>query len=63
VLAAVEGGAATADAVALATGLGGREVAVALTRLELIGYVDSTAGGLYERTTLRPPVPKGARAG
>jgi DNA processing protein len=55
VLAAVEGGAQTADAVALASGLGGREVAVALTRLELVGYVQSTASGLYERTTLRVP--------
>ena len=55
VLAAVEGGAQSADSVALATGLGGREVAVAVTRLELIGYLASTATGLYERTTLRVP--------
>ena len=55
VLDAVEGGAQTADAVALATGLGGREVAVALTRLELIGYLESTVSGLYERTTLHVP--------
>jgi len=40
---------------ALATALRGREVAVAVTRLELIGYLASTATGLYERTTLRVP--------
>jgi len=50
-----ESGAQSADSVALATGLGSREVAVAVTRLELIGYLASTATGLYERTTLRVP--------
>jgi DNA processing protein len=55
VLAAIEGGAQSADAVALATRLGAREATVALTRLELLGYLASSTGGLYERTGLQAP--------
>ena len=61
VLAAVEGGAGTPDAVAAATAIGGREVAVALTRLELLGYLESGASGLYSRTALKRPAPTMAR--
>jgi DNA processing protein len=55
VLAAVEGGASTCDAVALESGAGGRDVAVALARLELVGYVEADAGGRYTRTALALP--------
>jgi DNA processing protein len=55
VLAAVEGGAATCDAAALEAGVGGRDAAVALARLELAGYVEADAGGRYARTTLAMP--------
>jgi hypothetical protein len=61
VLAAVEGGAGTPDAVAAATAIGGRDVAVALTRLELLGYLESEATGLYSRTALGRPAPTMAR--
>jgi DNA processing protein len=61
VLAAVEGGAGTPDAVAAATAIGGREVAVALTRLELLGYLESAATGLYSRTALERPASTMAR--
>ena len=44
VLLAVEGGAATCDAVALEAAVEGRSAAVALARLELMGYV--TADGV-----------------
>ncbi len=54
-LAAIEGGAATCDAVALETGLEGRETAIALARLELMGYVSVAAGGRYARTTQAAP--------
>lgn len=55
VLVSVEGGAVTCDAAALGAGLGGREAAVALARLELMGYVRADAVGCYSRTTLAEP--------
>jgi len=57
VLAAVESGATTCDAVAAALGLAGPEAAAALARLELLGYVTCSAMGVYSRTLLRSPVP------
>lgn len=54
-LGAVEAGAATCDAVALEAGLEGRPAAVALARLELIGYVAADPLGRYTRTTLAAP--------
>jgi len=50
VLAAVEAGEGTCDAVAAALGLGGAEAAAALARLELLGYVSCSALGAYTRT-------------
>ena len=55
VLRAVENGASTCDAVALETDGEGRAVAVALARLELIGYLRSDAVGRFARTTLHEP--------
>jgi DNA processing protein len=55
VLTAVEAGAQTCDAVALAADAGGRDTAVALARLELMGYLEADAGGRYSRTVLRAP--------
>jgi len=52
---AVEGDATSPDAVALATGMGPGDAAVALARLELLGYLRADAGGRYARTTLRIP--------
>jgi len=52
---AVELGAATADALAAAAGLGGREAMVALTRLELLGYARADPAGRVARTALRRP--------
>jgi DNA processing protein len=57
VLEAVEGGAATADAVATSTGLPGGAAATALTRLELLGYVNASSLGIYERTLLATNAP------
>jgi DNA processing protein len=54
-LRAVEDGAATCDAVALRLGGAGREAAVALARLELMGYVTADGSGRYARTTLCEP--------
>jgi DNA processing protein len=54
-LTVVEAGAATCDAVATQAALPGRDAAVALARLELMGYVTADASGRYARTTLRPP--------
>lgn len=51
----VEGGAGTPDALALAGGLDPHSAAVALARLELLGYVSTDATGAYERTTLATP--------
>lgn len=50
---AIEAGAASADAVANQAGLDGAGTAVALTRLELLGYVISDTAGRYTRTALR----------
>jgi DNA processing protein len=55
VLAAVETGAGGPDAIAARTRLTGREVAVALTRLELLGYLRSDLAGSFSRTALQPP--------
>jgi DNA processing protein len=53
----VEAGAATCDAVANALDLDGTAAAVALARLELLGYVAGDATGRYARSQLRPPLP------
>jgi DNA processing protein len=50
---AVDGGAATPDAVASAAGIAASEAAVALARLELLGYVRVDPAGRYARTTLQ----------
>ena len=52
VLAAVEMGRSSCDAVAAGLGLSGPEAAAALARLELLGYVTCSAMGLYSRTLL-----------
>jgi DNA processing protein len=52
VLELVEGGAGNLDAVARDGGLTASAAAVALTRLELLGYVGVDGSGRYERTTL-----------
>jgi len=52
VLAAVEAGATTADAVATAAGLTADRAATALTRLELLGYLTASTVGTFTRTTL-----------
>lgn len=54
-LVAVEAGAGTCDAVAMSLGLDGNDAAVALARLELMGYVAGNAVGRYSRTQLSPP--------
>jgi DNA processing protein len=56
-LAVIESGATTCDAVALALELDGTAAAVALARLELLGYVAADAAGRYSRTQLTPPLP------
>ena len=56
-LIAVEGGAGTCDAVAMQLDLDGNAAAVALARLELMGYVAGSAVGRYSRTQLTPPLP------
>jgi DNA processing protein len=53
VLAAVEGGEASCDAVASATGIAAPEAAAALARLELLGYLGCSSLGTYSRTLLR----------
>jgi DNA processing protein len=53
-LESVERGASTPDAVALATGIAPHDAAVALGRLELLGYVATDGSGAYSRTTLVP---------
>jgi len=55
VLAAVEGGADTCDAVATAVDLSGPEAAAALARLELLRYVTCSTMGVYSRTLLSSP--------
>lgn len=56
-LMAIEAGAMTCDAVAIALDLDGTAAAVALARLELLGYVAADATGRYSRTQLTPPLP------
>jgi DNA processing protein len=51
-LKAVGQGATTADAVAERAGLDGRAVAIALSRLELLGYIGRSSSGTYARTAL-----------
>ncbi|MBA2523087.1 MAG: DNA-protecting protein DprA [Solirubrobacterales bacterium] len=55
VLCAVEGGARTPNAVAVAVGVSFPEAQAALGRLERDGYVSSDAAGRYQRTTRRTP--------
>lgn len=55
VLAAVEAGASSCDAVATALDLPGPDAGAALARLELLGYVTCSTMGLYSRTLLAPP--------
>ncbi|MEO7197761.1 MAG: DNA-processing protein DprA [Solirubrobacterales bacterium] len=55
VLSAVEGGAKTPDAVAVAVPVSFPEAQAVLGRLERDGYVASDAAGRYQRTTRRPP--------
>jgi DNA processing protein len=55
-MASVEAGARTCDSVAIGLGLDGTAAAVALARLELLGYVTGDATGRYERTQLTPPL-------
>jgi DNA processing protein len=52
---AVGCGAATPDAVALDAGIAAHEAAVALARLELLGYVHVDGAGRYMRTALTTP--------
>jgi len=58
VLAAVEAGNSTCDAVATATGLSGPAAAGALSRLELLGYLTCSNLGTYLRTL--SPSPSGS---
>jgi DNA processing protein len=55
VLAAVEAGESTCDAVATATDLSGPAAAAALARLELLGYLTCSSVGTYSRTLLPSP--------
>jgi DNA processing protein len=55
VLAAVEAGESTCDAVGTATGLSGPGAAAALSRLELLGYLACSSVGIYSRTLLPAP--------
>jgi DNA processing protein len=55
VLAAVESGASTCDAVASALELPGPEAATALARLELAGYLNCSTMGIYTRTLQASP--------
>ena len=55
VLAAVEAGNSTCDAVATATGLAGPAAAAALSRLELLGYLTCSSLGTYLRTLSSSP--------
>jgi DNA processing protein len=54
-LAAVEGGNASCDAVATATGLPAAAAAAALARLELLGYLSCSNVGTYMRTLMSSP--------
>ena len=55
VAALVERGSANCDAVAAAAAIAPADAAVALARLELLGYVCVDTDGRYGRTTLSPP--------
>ena len=55
VLAAIELGQDTCDAVAAALDVSGASVATALADLEALGYVSCSLLGAYSRTMLRPP--------
>jgi DNA processing protein len=55
VLAAVEAGESSCDGVAAALGLSGPDIAAALARLELLGYVTCSTVGMYSRTLLPSP--------
>jgi DNA processing protein len=55
VLDRVERGASTPDAVAVAAAIAPHEAAVALGRLELLGYLAVDGSGTYTRTSLEPP--------
>jgi len=59
VLATVEGGEDSCDAVAATLGLSGPEAAAALARLELLGYVTCSQMGVYSRTLLASPAVAG----
>jgi len=61
VLAAIEGGSVTCDAIAADLDLSGGEVAAALAGLEALGYVSCSMVGVYCRTLLRPPSADGIR--
>jgi DNA processing protein len=52
VLAAVEAGATDCDSAATALGIPAAEIAIALTRLELLGYLSCSTVGVYSRTLL-----------
>jgi DNA processing protein len=54
VLAAVEAGESTCDAVASKAGLSGPEAAAGLARLELLGFLTCSSVGVYSRTLLPP---------
>jgi DNA processing protein len=60
VLDSVERGAATADSLARASGLGPGPLATALLRLELAGYLRRNGEGRYERSSLAVPEPASA---
>ncbi|MGH2925997.1 MAG: DNA-processing protein DprA, partial [Solirubrobacterales bacterium] len=59
VVEAVERGSRSCDAVASASGLGAGDAAVALSRLELIGYLRVDSDGRYARTALAAPADRG----
>jgi DNA-binding IclR family transcriptional regulator len=55
VLAVLERGAETSDAIAAVLDLNGAEAASALATLEALGYVSCSLVGIYSRTLLSPP--------
>lgn len=55
VLAAVEAGADTADALAARLDFSGAEAAASLATLEALGYLACSLVGVYSRTMLKPP--------
>jgi DNA processing protein len=61
VLAALEAGEETCDAIAAAIDLDGAETASALATLEALGYVRCSLVGVYSRTLLTPPEYLGSR--